>query len=321
MCAKLTPHVLSVAKAIDHQRLARGFLPQLYDRAASYLHRRGSFAEAEQLFRYAVSMHETVFGAGDPGMVDRLNNLGLLLRDRGKLDEAQDILRRAVGANDRAHWARETTDYTTTSRQTALLHNYGLVLMDLGEFQRSRTILDLVLDHCESFAGKEHPSTGASLNAIGLLLQRQGHLAEARQYLERALKVRERALGADSAEAFETLNNIGLVDYCESRFDDARVRFERALTGYETTLGTANPATNRVRLNLARVCLATNEEERALQLGLAALDESQAAYGPSAIATREAADVASSALGGLDRAEEAAALRGRFQLPEPPAAT
>lgn len=313
-CAKLTPHVISVAKAIDEQKLTRGFLPQLYDRAASYLHRLGAFGDAEQLFRYAVAMHEQLFGVDDAGLVDRLNNLGLVLRDRGKLDEAQEILRRAVGNNDRAHWARSTTNYATTSRQTALLHNYALVLMDQGELKKSRSILDIVLDHCESFAGLEHPSTAASLNTIGLLLLREGDFSEARQRLERALMIRERALGPENAETYETINNVGLVDVKEGRFNDARVRFEQALAGCETTLGTANPTTNRVRLNFARLLLSTNEEERALQLSRTALDEFQATYGPFSLATKQAAEVASAALGALNRADEAGALQKRFHL-------
>ncbi len=91
----LAPHALAVARAADAARIAEptarllNELGQLFDAKADY-------AEAEPLFRHALAIDETSYGADHPNVAIRLNNLATLLRDTNHLAEAEPLMRRAL---------------------------------------------------------------------------------------------------------------------------------------------------------------------------------------------------------------------------------
>ena len=78
--------------------------------------------------------------------------------------------------------------------------------------------------------------------------------------------------------------------------------------------GPEHPSTNRGRRNFARLLLADGDAEEALRFSEVALSAHEKVLGRNHRWTKESACVAADALAGLGRAEEASALRGRYDV-------
>ena len=55
------------------------------------------FAEAEPLFRRAISIDEATFGKNHPAVAGDINNLACLLHATNRLEEAEPLMQRMVG--------------------------------------------------------------------------------------------------------------------------------------------------------------------------------------------------------------------------------
>ena len=82
----------------------------------------------------------------------------------------------------------------------------------------------------------------------------------------------------------------------------------------DKALGAEHPATGRSQSNYARLLLMTDRPAEALQLARAALAAHERVYGPNHPWTKDSAVVTADALAALGRAEEAKALRKKYEI-------
>jgi predicted O-linked N-acetylglucosamine transferase (SPINDLY family) len=160
---------------------------------AAYLHRSGRFIEAEAAYRSVL--------AGMPRHVDALHGLGLLKFQQGQLNEACELLRRAV---------RESP------KSSAVRSSLGSVLAALRCFDEALACFDTVL--------KRDPRDAAARYNRAVVLDTLARNEEALAEFDKVLKQRH-----DDADAWFNRGNVL-----------ARVeRYEEALTSYDHALAIA----------------------------------------------------------------------------------
>jgi Flp pilus assembly protein TadD len=157
---------------------------------ACYLFRVGDKVQAENVLRAVLT--------ADRNHPDALNQLGVLLVDKGKLHEALYLFNRAVSANRK--WGM-------------LLSNRGMVLGELGDNGEA------LLDHRR--AVHLEPNNAVCWNNLSISCERNG-------LYEEALMASDRSLGIDPENAV-ALHNRGVVLIRLVRHDEAMEYFNRCL--------------------------------------------------------------------------------------------
>jgi tetratricopeptide (TPR) repeat protein len=309
LCEKLIPHVLTRWTFDVRGASADPVWPDLLNRAGSYLHGRGSFAQAVPLFRSALEIRQARYGGDDPRTLQSVNNLALAIRDQGDTVAARPLFERALASAEQVYGPGHA--YTA-----AHLNNLGILLRDQGDFAEARVLFERALVICEETSDPAHPAVAVCLNNIGLVLRATGDRAGAQPFFERALAIRE-ASGRDHPDTADFLNNLARQSQDKGDFAGAQSLFQRALAILEKEFGSEHPDTNRVRCNLATMLLSAGNATEAWARGEGALAAHNKILGPAHAQTMRSARVTADALDALGRADEAAVLRKRYGLTVP----
>lgn len=150
-----------------------------------------AYAHAENLFRSALAK------TPDIPLPDVQNRLGMALSRQGKLHEARDVY---------AELLRQSPDFVDALAQ------YGLVLYELGDFDRALEVLPHAIDI--------QPSDISLRLGLARVLVDRGRYAEVRALLHE--------VESDTPPA-EVLSLIGAIELAMRRYPEAMHYFERAL--------------------------------------------------------------------------------------------
>eukprot|EP00808_Paulinella_micropora_P014366 g1766.t1 len=134
-------------------------------------------APAEPLYRRALQGREKTLGAGHPDTLISVNNLGVFLKQQGKLAEAELLHRRTL--------QEEKTLGAEHPSTLASVNNLGVLLYQQGKLAEAEVLYRRALQGRETTLGAGHPFT-SSVNNLGMLLEQQGKLAEAKSLKRRA---------------------------------------------------------------------------------------------------------------------------------------
>jgi tetratricopeptide (TPR) repeat protein len=257
-----------------------------YDSLGVLLRKEGKYAQAEQLYRRALSIQQLRLSPDDPALANTLNDLGALLNHEGKYDEAEPLLRRAVAADEKnlgpndPHFATDLTNLAAVLQnrgdtaeaeamfrralsidEKALGANHPDVAIDLinlgqlversGQRADAESLYRRALAINEASLGPSHPEVATNLNNLALLLSREGKREESEKLYRRALAIDEKALGPDHADVARDLNNLGSLLQDDHRFTEAEAMYRRAIAIDEKALGPDHPITKGIRGNLA----------------------------------------------------------------------
>jgi len=216
-------------------------------------------------------------------------NLARLLREQGRLEDAEPLYREALencqrtrlqadplalaAANNLAVLLSERGKLseaeillreTLAGRRAALgcthsdtldtANNLANLLAELGGLKEAAGL------HAEALAGRRvacgpaHVSTLASAAALGTVLQSLGQEDEADPLLREALAGRQAALGPSHPETLSSTNSLAVLMVSRGRLTEAEPLFRDALAARRRTQGDAHPATLSAIVNLA-ACL------------------------------------------------------------------
>jgi len=216
---------------------------------------RGQLGLAERWYGRARAWSVAV---GDPTSlrVHAWLHWGLALRDARRFDEAERVLREALGElrDDEAGGG---------ATEVAVLAHLGSTLRAMGRFDEADVVLREADAVTVSKLGVDHP------RRIVVLISRQV-LALKRQRLDESLALGNEALqrvtawvGADSARAGELHVNIGNVLASAGRLDEAAAKYAAALQVFE---GHGNlGGQRRLVHNLAQLALVRGDPDTALR--------------------------------------------------------
>lgn len=189
-CARLVPHALEVAKAIDEYDLVLPEATRLLQQTGYYLLERGQAKKAEPLLRRALQLDEIIFGANHPRVAIALNNLATLLNDTNRGAEAEPLLRRALLIDEANHGPNDPN-------VSIALNNLATFLQANDRLGEAETLLHRALQIDTSNFGPNHLRVAIDLNNLATLLLAAHRLAEVEPLLSRAVDIFERSLGPD----------------------------------------------------------------------------------------------------------------------------
>ncbi|HWB42380.1 MAG TPA: serine/threonine-protein kinase [Gemmatimonadales bacterium] len=263
----------AVAVQRSRGRPARLDLAVAKDGLASLLYDQGEFEEAERVAREGLAELGHL-PARDPRLAGSISTLANVVRERGRLVEADSLHREGLRL-DRARgdtaavatslanlaavlWRRGKNDEARNAAQESVslrralygdqhtetasaLRGLGIVLTNQGEFDQAERALSEALAIDERLLGKDHPQVASILGDLGMAYWRHGKHDEARAARERALAINRAALGPRHPEVATGLNNLATTAYSEGRYGEAVSLFEEALAIWRESLGDTHP--------------------------------------------------------------------------------
>lgn len=233
----------------------------------------GRYAEAEQLVREAIALSESVQGELHPNTIIRRSNLGLILQQRGKTDEALALFERCL-ADAVKVWPENYTqiDSMMALRARALLslgrindalleyqaavemvknrdgednlryisrrHGEAGALLELGQLDAAEAIMNDAIATAASIDKEDAVQVGRIHISLGELEVRRQQLAAAEEHFKVALSHAEQLSSASTLTI-----NIGLADVISKRgrSAEAEALLTQTILAKEATVGTDNP--------------------------------------------------------------------------------
>jgi tetratricopeptide (TPR) repeat protein len=157
---------------------------RLLHNAAAIQHRKRNYARADTLYRQALAAAENTFGPKDQEVALLLNNLGLLLVDAGRHDEAREYLERSV-----ALWEQALgPDHPDTARA---MTNLAALHRSAGAYAPAESLLRQALAAAESRLGPENRLVATILAEYAIVLRKTGRKREAEALRTRAQAIRQ----------------------------------------------------------------------------------------------------------------------------------
>ncbi len=158
----------------------------------------GDLAGAEAQLRAALALAEKSLGATHPERSMLMANLGNLLFDDGRLDEANGLIADAYA--QRLERLGPSDPLTLKSaRDLAVLYT------KLQKFEQARPLFEKALSGTEARFGSEHRQSIAVRSEYAAFLRDRGFYAEADQNFELAWKIAEKLLPAGDTERLQVL--------------------------------------------------------------------------------------------------------------------
>ncbi len=180
----------------------------------------GDTAAVEQLER-AIAIRERVQAPGHPDVGRDLHNLGSMLAQQRRYDEATPVLERAL-AIKREVLGESHPDVAYT------LVSLGNVAVARGRFEEAEARLRAALAIQERVLPPEHPDIAFSLLALGDRFLQDKRPAEALPLFRRALALREAAQGAEHPEVAPVLLALGVAELEAGDTETAVEHLQRA---------------------------------------------------------------------------------------------
>ena len=243
-CDRLLPHALACAGFINSWGLEFAEAAHLLTITGDYLMGRAGYAQADPIYRWALSINEKSMGREHPDTSLSLNNLAELYRVQGRFAEAEPLQRRALAIREN----NLGPEHPVTAES---LNNLGLLLKIQGRYKEAEPLYQRALAIREQAPDCKLPDTAESLNNLAELYRAQGRHKEAEPLYRRALAIDEKSLGADDPGTAIDLNNLGRFYDDQGRNREAEPLHRRALAIFEKALGPEHPDTAMSLNNLA----------------------------------------------------------------------
>jgi tetratricopeptide (TPR) repeat protein len=274
--AHLLPHGLTAADLAEHCKDASTATADFWDKAGQYLKISADPEQAQLVLERALSIREAAYGLKHPAVAVTLDKLGLVLLDRGRLNDAKERFERSLEIRE--------DEYGSEHLSVAWsLNNLGLVLRELDDLEGARKSYERARIIKLANYGTQTADVITTVGNLANVLKALGDRFKAKDLLQNVvLAFYETIYGRNHLSVAWTLNNLGLVLWELLYLDDAKKCYERALAIKEAKYGPnhVDVAVTEVNLALVLVLGDLHERSRAKQLLEHALAIQKAAYGP-----------------------------------------
>ncbi|GIL97243.1 hypothetical protein Vretimale_2968 [Volvox reticuliferus] len=212
----------------------------------------------------------------------------LLMQDQGKLDEAEELLRRALVARETFHGP----SHVDTMR---CMNNLAGLLEAQGKLEEAEALLRKTAELAASSLGPSHAYTATALSNLGVALRKAGKLDEAEELFKTALEIREKLLGPLALDTAASLSDMTMLMLDQERLTEAEPLFRRILDIRQLVLGPDHRDTAVSLCDLANLLVQMDRPVDAEPLLRRAVTVQVRCLGPghedTASATRELAKV------------------------------
>lgn len=222
----LLEEALSIRR--DRSDTDSGDLADSMDVMADTFYSLDRFDDAEELYREAVALRREV---ADPELLAlSLNNFGLFLADRGKLDEAEASIQESLGLMRASRPEDDPELATVKSSLASLLHRQG-------KLEQATELLEQVLSTNLRVLGEDQPDLSIDRHNLGQLLLESGRFTDAEPLLERAAHDAQRLLGREHPTAWALARSYSHLLHKRGKPEQARQVLVAALPPDGNSLG------------------------------------------------------------------------------------
>ena len=279
-CARLAVETLAGAAPRTTRDL---LLAEAYAGLGQVARLQGRYQEAESALRQALTLLPATSEAGQV-RVGALAGLGILCKDTGRFDEADELYHRVdaelAQAGERAgvpmanllhnqaglaHAQGDFATGETYARQAVTVRSRAVGdahvtvaadesvlaanLMGQGRYVEAEALYRKVLACFERQSPQSDYEIAVNLHGLAATLAGRGELGEAEPLYRRALEIKVGLLGRDHAEVALVLNNLGVLLREQGRTAEAESCFARCVPVLESTLGPDHPTAALARRN------------------------------------------------------------------------
>lgn len=155
----------------------------LSNEAAAYKYRRDYEASIAR-HRAALEIVQSIYPPEHPEIAVHLGNLGQVLLDAGRIEEAGETLRRSIALREAAH-GRDDPGLVNSLNKLALLY------WEPGKYDRARAIHRRALEIAERAFGNESLAVGSTLEFLAGTYLEEGRFSDAIPLFRRSLRLGE----------------------------------------------------------------------------------------------------------------------------------
>jgi len=230
---------------------------------------KGRVAEAAEMERRVYDAYRVELGADTVPTAVHLRNLGVLLDELDRLDEAEKAYRDSQAILER----RLTPEHPNLAQ--SYLNLAVFVDQRRNDAAEAETLYGKCLAIRRRTLGPSHPMVGQSLQLYGLFLLNQGRLDESQTLYEEALAL-FRAIDPRHFEVGKCNNGLALIAARRGHFAAAEERLREVVALFRDVLGEKHPFVWQATSNLAEQIGAQGrlaESETLLRSSLERLEE------------------------------------------------
>jgi len=247
---------------------------------ANILFWKGELERSLALERQAYEAYRAALGTESVQTAIHQRNLGVLLEEMERLDEAERAYRESQAVIERA-----LGDEHPNTAQSHV--DLAVLLERRGRFAEAETLLRDALAVREKRLGPRHPTTGQSLQLYALFLLNRGRLDEAETYYRRGLEL-FRAINPEHFEVGKCLNGLALIASRRGDHAAAEQMLGEVVALFRRTLGESHPFLWQATGNLAREIALGGRPREAEPLQREVVTRLEAISGPATEELREA---------------------------------
>ena len=171
------------------------------------LQRQGRYADAEQSFRKALAIQRQVLGPAHADIARTLQDLALVVDDRGNLKAAIPVMRKAVDMQ------RGLNGTQPDPGLAMAIDTLGALLVEVGDYDGAEKLYVEALAMRHRLLGDKHPLIAVTLANLARVRQTKGDLAGAQATFREALAMQQQTLGEVHPDVAATLNNLAFLQY------------------------------------------------------------------------------------------------------------
>ena len=253
-CERYLQHALLCVAWIEQEQMTFPEVIRLLDQTGTYLTEQARYAEAEPLYKRALTICEQQQGPERFAVVHILNNLALLYYKQEKYGQAEPLYMRALAIYGQLCLVEHPAVATA-------LDNLAQVYERQGKYAEAEPLCEYALAIRWKYLGPKHRATACSLNNLAVLSERQGRYERAESLYQDTLAISEQHLGPEHPDMANSLNNLAEFYHQREEYERAEPLYERALAIYEQSLGPNHPSTRGTRGNYVSLLQAMGRDE------------------------------------------------------------
>lgn len=261
----------------------------------------GLIDQADEHIAAQLDLAKKVDGPDGPETLAAELNRALVLRSRGKGDEAEALAR---------HVVQKRTETLGASHEDTLvaMNILGTILADLGRFDESEQVLRQTVERRTATLGDDDAHTLESLVNLASTLRASGRGSEAEPYLSRAAAAAPAAFGPEHPDTLIVLGNWGNFLMNAGRHAEAEPILRGVVEVQRRTLGPEHVATLGTLSNLATCLQRQDRPGEAETFFKECVDLSTKAVGASAVRTLVYRNNLATLMRDTDRPDDARAI-------------
>jgi tetratricopeptide (TPR) repeat protein len=213
---------------------------------AELIRRRDRPDEAARTFDEAIAI-ATPLAESEPLLLARLEtNRAGIAKDRGRLGDAEEGVRRSIALKEKAAAAGAAADLSIGWLNLAEIYRLE------SNFEAAEPLYKKSLEEARKELGPDHPELAIHMSQLAVLERDTGRLAEAERQFGAAAAHLERTVGADHPLLAQTLVDLAEVEVARGRPQQAVEAAARALAIRKAALGADHSDTAASLVTLAR---------------------------------------------------------------------